>query len=101
MNMFDLILRRLLSFRINSLLLSDHLGSTSVVTNVSGGVVSRTGYYPFGETRYTTGTLNTDKLYTGLSEPHGSEVPDGRWKRPRATAAGGRPLLFLLCVPLW
>jgi RHS repeat-associated protein len=26
---------------------------------------STTGYYPFGETRYTTGTLNTDHQYTG------------------------------------
>jgi RHS repeat-associated protein len=45
--------------------LSDHLGSTSVVTTAAGAVLSTTGYYPFGETRYTTGSLNTDHQYTG------------------------------------
>jgi RHS repeat-associated protein len=46
-------------------ILSDHLDSTSVVTTAAGAVLSTTGYYPFGETRYSTGTLNTDRLYTG------------------------------------
>ena len=46
--------------------LSDHLGSTSVVTDASGGNPIYTGYYPFGETRYTTGALPTDRLYTPL-----------------------------------
>jgi RHS repeat-associated protein len=41
------------------------MGSTSVVTNASGGVVGTQGYYPFGETRYTSGSLFTDKLFTG------------------------------------
>ena len=48
--------------------LSDHLGSTSVITNSSGAEVGRMGYYPFGETRYSTGSLYTDKLYTGQQQ---------------------------------
>jgi RHS repeat-associated protein len=48
--------------------LGDQLGSTSVVTNASGTVMGTQGYYPFGKTRYTTGTLFTDKLYTGQQE---------------------------------
>jgi RHS repeat-associated protein len=43
----------------------DHLGSTAVTTNTSGTVVARIGYYPFGGTRYTSGTLGTDKKFTG------------------------------------
>ncbi len=57
--------------RINSTLyyvLTDHLGSASVVTNASGSIVGEQGYYPFGETRFTTGTMYTDKLYTGQRE---------------------------------
>jgi hypothetical protein len=46
--------------------LSDHLGSTSVVANSSGVAVATQGYYPYGETRYSTGTLNTDRLYTDI-----------------------------------
>ena len=42
--------------------------TTSVVTNASGVKVGTQGYYPFGETRYTTGTLYTDKLYTGQQQ---------------------------------
>ena len=44
------------------------LGSTSVVTNASGSVVGTQGYYPFGGTRYTCGTLFTDRLYTGQQQ---------------------------------
>jgi RHS repeat-associated protein len=44
---------------------ADHLGSTSLATNETGGFVSRVLYYPYGETRYAEGTLPTDRLYTG------------------------------------
>ena len=44
------------------------LGSTSAVTNASGTVVGTQGYYPFGGTRYTSGTLFTDRLYTGQQQ---------------------------------
>jgi hypothetical protein len=45
--------------------LKDHLGSASVVTNNSGTILGEQRYYPFGETRLTTGTIYTDKLFTG------------------------------------
>jgi hypothetical protein len=37
-----------------SYLLSDHLGSTSLTTNVNGEVVSELRYKPWGEVRYLT-----------------------------------------------
>jgi RHS repeat-associated protein len=43
----------------------DHLGSTSLVTNDTGGFVARVLYYPYGETRYEEGTLPTDYGFTG------------------------------------
>ncbi|HMD80890.1 MAG TPA: hypothetical protein VKE92_06255 [Anaerolineales bacterium] len=40
------------------------------MTDASGNVVSGADvrYYPFGETRLTTGTIYTDKLFTGQRE---------------------------------
>jgi hypothetical protein len=46
-------------------LLSDHLGSTSVVTNSQGGQVTRQWYYPFGEPRAAFSSLPTDRRFTG------------------------------------
>src|SRR5262245_14998811 len=60
--------------RINGTLyfiLGDHLGSASVVTDASGGTVGEDRFYPYGETRFTTGSMNTDKLYTGQREMTG------------------------------
>ncbi|MEO7841029.1 MAG: RHS repeat-associated core domain-containing protein [Anaerolineales bacterium] len=60
--------------RINSTLyytLKDQLGSASVVTNASGTILGENRYYPFGETRLTTGTIFTDKLFTGQREMAG------------------------------
>jgi RHS repeat-associated protein len=60
--------------RIDSTLyytLKDHLGSASVVTNASGATVGEQRYYPFGETRLTTGSIFTDKLFTGQREMSG------------------------------
>ena len=59
------------AMRINSTLyyvLKDHLGSASVVTDASGTILGEQRYYPFGETRLTTGTIYTDKLFTGQRE---------------------------------
>jgi RHS repeat-associated protein len=59
------------AMRINSTLyyvLKDHLGSASVVTDASGVTVGEQRYYPYGETRLTTGTIYTDKLFTGQRE---------------------------------
>ncbi len=45
--------------------LSDQLGSASVVTDNSGAVVGEQRYYPYGETRVPSGNMQTDRLYTG------------------------------------
>lgn len=62
------------AMRIDSTLyyiLKDHLGSASVVTDSSGNTVGEQRYYPFGETRLTTGSMYTDKLFTGQREMAG------------------------------
>jgi len=59
------------AMRINITLyyiLKDHLGSASVVTDASGVTVGEQRYYPYGETRLTTGAIYTDKLFTGQRE---------------------------------
>jgi len=62
------------AMRINGTLyytLKDHLGSASVVTDSTGAIVGEQRYYPFGETRLTTGSMFTDKLYTSQREVTG------------------------------
>jgi RHS repeat-associated protein len=62
------------AMRINSTLyytLKDHLGSASVVTDASGNILGTQRYYPYGETRVTTGSIFTDKLFTGQREMAG------------------------------
>jgi RHS repeat-associated protein len=49
-------------------ILGDQLGSTSVVMDAGGVKKGEQRYYPFGETRSTTGTLYTDRLFTGQQE---------------------------------
>ncbi|OGC97633.1 hypothetical protein A2702_01680 [Candidatus Amesbacteria bacterium RIFCSPHIGHO2_01_FULL_48_75] len=44
---------------------SDHLGSTGLVTDSAGKLVSKQVYYPFGTTRAAVGTLPTRRQYTG------------------------------------
>ena len=46
----------------------DHLGSTNLTTNISGTKVSELRYYPFGETRYSSGTTSTSKRFTSQEE---------------------------------
>ncbi|KKR11730.1 hypothetical protein A2962_05170 [Candidatus Woesebacteria bacterium RIFCSPLOWO2_01_FULL_39_61] len=43
----------------------DHLGSTTLVTSQQGTVVSEQVYYPYGSTRTVSGTLPTERAYTG------------------------------------
>jgi len=60
--------------RVNGTLyytLKDHLGSASVVTDSTGAIVGEQRYYPFGETRLATGSMFTDKLFTGQREMTG------------------------------
>lgn len=44
-------------------ILQDHLGSTSVVSDSNGALVSSIAYFPFGGTR--SGTVSTSKKFTG------------------------------------
>jgi RHS repeat-associated protein len=48
-----------------SYILQDHLGSTAGTVNTSGATTSTEAYFPFGTTRTSTGTLPTDKEFTG------------------------------------
>ena len=56
------------AMRINGVLtylLSDHLGSNSLVVDASGNKLSETRYKAWGEIRYSTGTTTTPYSYTG------------------------------------
>lgn len=58
---------------------ADHLGSTSVTTDTSGAVTSRTRYKAFGEVlttggQETTGTLNTEHKFTGQIFDTGTDL---------------------------
>ncbi len=46
-------------------LLAGRLGSTSIVLDTAGSLVSSQKYHPYGRTRSTTGVNPTDKLFTG------------------------------------
>ncbi len=65
-------------------LLGDHLGSTSLVLNAGGAVHSRARYYPYGETRWTAGTLPTDYRFTGQRRESGLGLYQmgARWYDP-------------------
>jgi hypothetical protein len=49
---------------------SDHLGSASVATNASGGIVlnSEQRYTPFGSSRLSTSGLSTNRRFNGMKE---------------------------------
>ncbi len=44
---------------------TDHLGSSSVVTDASGNMVERLAYFPYGQTRINTGTKDVHHKFTG------------------------------------
>jgi RHS repeat-associated protein len=48
--------------------LGDQLGSASAVLDENGDTVGETRYQPFGETRSSTGSMFTDRMYTGQRE---------------------------------
>jgi RHS repeat-associated protein len=50
-----------------------HLGSTSLTLDASGNTIGEMKYTPFGETRpgYPSGTLGTDRRFTGQREESG------------------------------
>ncbi len=51
-----------------SFLLTDHLGSTAVTANSSGGESGKLLYKPWGETRYSSGSTPTTYHFTGQRE---------------------------------
>ena len=53
-------------------LLGDHLGSTSLSVNTNGALVSELRYKPWGETRYTSGTMPMNYQFT--SQPISDSV---------------------------
>jgi RHS repeat-associated protein len=55
---------------------ADHLGSTSLTTDISGTVVAETRYLPYGEERWITGTLVTDFTFTGQRAEAGFRLMD-------------------------
>jgi YD repeat-containing protein len=48
-----------------SFVLRDNLGSADVTVNASGTAVGQERYYPFGAVRPISGSMGTDRLYTG------------------------------------
>jgi RHS repeat-associated protein len=65
-------------------ILSDHLGSTSVVTDGSGNYLAQQRYDAWGLTRYIDGTIPTDKEYTGQRHSRDVGLYDykARWYDP-------------------
>jgi RHS repeat-associated protein len=55
---------------------SDHLGSTSLTTDITGTLVAETCYLPYGEERWITGTLVTDFTFTGQRAERGFALMD-------------------------
>ena len=54
-------------------LLGDHLGSQAITTNSSGVKSAEIRYYPWGNTRYTSGTTPTTFKFTGQRLKSGSD----------------------------
>jgi len=74
-----------IAMRTNGILnfiLGDHLGSTSLVTDANGVMVSETRYKAWGEERYSSGTKQTKYGYTGqysYAADFGLEFFNARW----------------------
>ncbi len=62
-------------------ILTNHLGSTSIVTDGNGVKLAELRYNAWGATCYTSGTSSTDTLYTGqrLSSDLGLNDYIARW----------------------
>ena len=62
-------------------LLGDHLGSQAITTNSSGVKSAEVRYYPWGNTRYTSGTTPTTFKFTGqrLESGIGLYFYNARW----------------------
>jgi RHS repeat-associated protein len=67
-------------------LLGDHLGSTSITTSSSGSFQAEQRYYPWGTTRYTSGSIPTTFQFTGQRKEGliGLYFYGARWYDPAA-----------------
>ena len=66
-----------------SYLMADHLGSTTVTYRASDGQTLKQLYKPWGEPRYTSGSLATDYTYTGqYATDFGLMFYNARWYDP-------------------
>jgi RHS repeat-associated protein len=65
-------------------LLGDHLGSTSIVVDEDGDMLSEVRYEAWGETRYSYGSPPTDYRYTGQRQEAGIGLYyyNARWNDP-------------------
>ncbi|MCP4368626.1 MAG: RHS repeat-associated core domain-containing protein [Deltaproteobacteria bacterium] len=54
----------------------DHLGSTSLTTDSSGGIISEVRYKPYGEERWSNGTSVTDFGFTSQRNERGFGLMD-------------------------
>jgi RHS repeat-associated protein len=63
----------------------DHLGSTSLTTDASGGIVAQARYLPYGQERWITGTLTTDFGFTGQRSDNYTHLIEmgTRWYDPQ------------------
>jgi RHS repeat-associated protein len=68
-------------------LLTDHLGSTVGMTDGEGRDLGKVGYKPWGETRYTVGTVATNRRFTGQVDYPGLGLYfyGARWYDPYIT----------------
>jgi RHS repeat-associated protein len=66
-------------------LLADHLGSTNITTNASGGKVAELRYKAWGEVRFSSGATPTRYTYTGQydhTSDFGLMYYNARWYSP-------------------
>lgn len=72
----------------------DHLGSTSVTADKNGDELSRTKYFAWGTTRYSTGAQATAYGYTGQMQVDNIYYYNARWpKVPETQWRGYDPML--------
>jgi RHS repeat-associated protein len=55
---------------------ADHLGSTSLTTDITGTLVAETRYLPYGEERWTNEAQPTDFTFTGQRAERGFGLLD-------------------------
>ena len=62
----------------------DHLTGINTMTDAAGGLVGSIYYYPYGDTRSTSGSIDTEKKFTGQrqSSATGLYYYNARWYDP-------------------